>query len=175
MPRTGMADARRSARRSRRSSSASDPGLTVSPHSLSRGNLARSINRTLAPARARISAAMLPAGPAPTTTTSVDAAKDQRRILGAEPEAVAQGGVDLRLAGLPRNEIHVAGRIRIVEIDRGWQDAVRDRQGRCGNAGRAGGPLRMADHRFDRRARDTIGVRPEHAPHASRLDRIVQL
>src|SRR4051812_2972119 len=149
MPRTGMAKARRSARRSRRSSSASDPGLTVSPHSLSRGNPARSINRTLAPARARISAAMLPAGPAPTPTTSVDPATDQRRILGAEAEAVAQGGVDLRLAWLTRNEIHVAGRIGIVEVDRGWQYAMGDREGRCGNAGGAAGALRMADHRLD--------------------------
>src|SRR3954469_3386384 len=128
MPRTGTANARRSARRPRASSSASDPGLTVSPHSLSRGNVERSISRTVSPARASVSAAMLPAGPAPTMTTSVDAAKDQRRILGAEPEAVAQGGVDLRLAGLPRNEIHVAGRIGIVEVNRRWQYAVRDRQ-----------------------------------------------
>src|SRR4051812_5920185 len=175
MPRTGTATARRSARSSRPSSSASDPGFTVSPHSLSRGNRARSINRTRAPARARISAAMLPAGPAPTTTTSVDAAKDQRRILGAEPEAVAQRGVDLRLARLPRDEIHVAGGVGIVEIDRGWQDAVGDRQGRCRNSGGAARALGMADHRFDGRARHTIGVRAEHAAHAARLDRVVQL
>ena len=45
------------------------PGLSVSPHSLSRGNRARSNTRTR-PARARIGAASDPAGPAPTMTTS---------------------------------------------------------------------------------------------------------
>src|SRR5262249_53592248 len=41
------------------------PGLIVSPHNLSRGNLARSTISTRAPPRASTVAATLPAGPAP--------------------------------------------------------------------------------------------------------------
>ncbi len=47
------------------------PGLSVSPQSLWRGNVARSKTRTRTPARARIVAASAPAGPAPTMMTSV--------------------------------------------------------------------------------------------------------
>src|SRR2546423_11168633 len=49
---------------------ASVPGLTVSPHSFGRGNDARSMIRTRAPARASTAPATEPAGPAPTITTS---------------------------------------------------------------------------------------------------------
>ena len=45
-------------------------GPMKSPQALSRGNGALSSRATWAPARARTSAAMLPAGPAPTTSTS---------------------------------------------------------------------------------------------------------
>ena len=51
-------------------SSASVPGLSVSPHSLSRGNRRDRSRRTRAPARARTVAATVPAGPAPTMRTS---------------------------------------------------------------------------------------------------------
>ena len=44
-----------------------------------------------------------------------------------------------------------------------------------GDARGAAGALRMPDHRLGRRARHAIGVRAEHAPHALRLDRVVQL
>ena len=51
-------------------STASVPGLIVSPHSLSRGKRARSTRSTRAPARDRTVAATLPAGPAPEMMTS---------------------------------------------------------------------------------------------------------
>ena len=54
----------------RRRSSASAPGLRLSPHSLSRGNVARSTMSTRTPARASTVAATLPAGPPPTITMS---------------------------------------------------------------------------------------------------------
>ena len=65
MPCTGSPRSSIDAERPRRRSSASAPGLSVSPHSLSRGNAARSIRRTRAPARASTVAATAPAGPAP--------------------------------------------------------------------------------------------------------------
>jgi hypothetical protein len=49
---------------------ASVPGLTVSPHSLSRGNVARSTMRTRAPAARQTMPGDAPAGPAPTIRTS---------------------------------------------------------------------------------------------------------
>src|SRR5215212_1277839 len=175
IPRIGKATDRTRAPSPRSSSNASDPGLTVSPHNLSRGNRARSTSRTVRPARARVSAAMLPAGPAPTTRTSVGTAENQRRVLGSKAEAVAQRSVDVRLASVLRNEVHVACRIRIVEVD-GWrQHPVPHRKNRRGHTGRAAGTLRMPDHRFDRRPRDAISVRTEHASHAARFNRVVQL
>ena len=52
------------------SSTAMPPGLTVSAQSLSRGKASRSATSTRTPARARTSAAIDPAGPAPATMTS---------------------------------------------------------------------------------------------------------
>ena len=46
------------------------PAVSPSPQHLSRGNVALSISATRAPAFARVIAAALPAGPAPTTATS---------------------------------------------------------------------------------------------------------
>ena len=46
-----------------------------------------------------------------------DAPHDQRAVLRSKPEAVAEGGFDLHRTGVMGNEIQIAGRIRIVEID----------------------------------------------------------
>src|SRR5262245_8456931 len=53
-----------------RSSTESESGLMPSPHTLSRGNTARSSRATVRPRSARNQAALVPAGPAPTITTS---------------------------------------------------------------------------------------------------------
>src|SRR2546427_7329360 len=60
---------------------ASVPGLTVSPHNFSLGNVARSKSRTRAPARARTEAAPEPAGPAPTIRTSFITARGAPHLL----------------------------------------------------------------------------------------------
>src|SRR5205085_1335107 len=149
IPVTGTAAARTTSPRPTRSSSASEPGLTVSPHSLSRGKMARSTRRTRRPARASRIAVMLPAGQAPTMTTSGGTGKDQGGVLRPDSEAVAQRRLDLRRTWLIGNEVHVAGGIRIVEVDCRRQDPALQRQrGRCYASG-AARTLRMADHRLD--------------------------
>src|SRR4051794_37108853 len=100
-----------------RSRIASAPGLTVSPHSLLRGNVARSTMQTRAPARAATRPAIAPAGPPPTTSTS-GAANDEGAVLGAEPEAVAERRRDVGVTPLVRNEIEIAGRVGLVLVDR---------------------------------------------------------
>ena len=60
------------------------PGFSVSPHSLCRGNRARSSTSTRAPARASTVAAIAPAGPAPAITTSMDISHSDRESLIAE-------------------------------------------------------------------------------------------
>src|SRR6266545_371227 len=70
MPSTGMASGSMRSNRSRLFRIATAPGLIVSPHSLLRGNFARSSISTRAPPRASTVAAAEPAGPAPQTITS---------------------------------------------------------------------------------------------------------
>src|SRR5215470_16047577 len=114
MPATGRLHASSDAAIRSRFRIATVPGLTVSPHSLSRGNIARSTMRTRAPARARIVAATAPAGPAPTINTSASAAANHHRaVLRAEPEAVAERGLDGGRPSGVRDEIQVALRIRV--------------------------------------------------------------
>src|SRR5438093_1201251 len=78
------------------------PGLRYSEQGLSRGNRPRSSSRTDAPARARSSAVVAPAGPAPTTTTSqrsvTTAPRSGRRAVRAEH---GRGRADER-----RREVH---------------------------------------------------------------------
>src|SRR5262249_28195752 len=155
-------------------SRASAPGLTVSPHSLSRGNLARSRIVTRTPARASSVPAQAPAGPPPTIRTS-GSPNDDRAVLGSETEAVAERRLALRASAVVWNHVEVAGRTRLDLVDRRRQDPARQRQRRGYHAGRAGGALRMADHRFHGRSGEPIGVGAEDLPHAPRLDRVVQL
>ena len=70
MPSIGDERASKSSTSPSRRRHASVPGFRVSPHSLSRGNRARSSSSTRAPPRASTVAATLPAGPAPQTMTS---------------------------------------------------------------------------------------------------------
>src|SRR4051812_25698053 len=76
MPPTRSPRATTPALRPRCSSRASAPGLTVSPHNLSRGKTARSTIRTRTPACASTAPATLPAGPAPTIRTSTSMSVD---------------------------------------------------------------------------------------------------
>src|SRR3954471_18724655 len=96
MPAIGSARARISAPRPRPSRMASAPGFSVSPHSFSRGNCARSISRTRTPARASTSAATLPDGPAPATITSgsVRIAPDRRRTTLTDHEPRRHRGTE---------------------------------------------------------------------------------
>ena len=101
---------RRSAPASRAAAArASVPGLTVSPHSLSRGNVARSTSRTRAPARARTVAAprrrtgaddqddqAIHRWPTLRATIGVRPADHQRAVLRPEAEAVAERRLDVR-------------------------------------------------------------------------------
>src|SRR5438128_6221835 len=63
-------------------------GLKYSEHALSRGNRARSMSSTEAPARASSNAVVAPAGPAPTTTTSqrsvTKASRSGRRTMRSQ-------------------------------------------------------------------------------------------
>ena len=69
MPRMGSALHAIDADSPWRSRMATAPGLSVSPHSLCRGNVSRSSSRTRNPARASRIAVSAPAGPAPATRT----------------------------------------------------------------------------------------------------------
>src|SRR5687767_1313201 len=105
-----------------------------------------------------MSAATLPAGPAPTTTASAltivaatvrgcaDATaqvqkaapyqslrspKHEGAVLRPETETVAQRRADVRGAGDVRDEIHLTGRIGIIQVD-GWrQKPAHHRQRGC--------------------------------------------
>src|SRR5262245_902214 len=68
---------------SRSARSCTPRGPTRSPHALSRGNAALSTRATRAPALARTRAATLPAGPAPTTTTSKRSSATRLRLPAA--------------------------------------------------------------------------------------------
>ena len=147
---------------------ASVPGFTVSPHSLSRGKRARSMSRTRAPARASTIAAIAPAGPAPTIrSTSVGsghrrAPEDSALFFDPNPRQLHSAASTSRRAAVVGDEVQVARRIRIVQVDRRRQEPARHRQRGGHDAGRAAGALRMADHRLDRRSGEPIGVRAEH-------------
>ena len=137
------------------------PGLSVSPHSLSRGKRARSTaGRARRPARAR-APRCCPAGPAPTTSTSVAShgrqsrlsrpSEHQRAVLRSESEAVAQRGSMSRgaaLLGMKSMSQSGSGSSRLIV---GGRTPSRMRQRRRHDAGRAARALRMADHRFGRR------------------------
>src|SRR5688572_29225003 len=161
----------------------SAPGFTVSPHSLSRGKRARSSTRTRTPERARTMAAIVPAGPAPLTSTSITdgfprqtagATEHDGAVLRAEAEAIAERRVDLDAAADVGDEVEIALRIGIAVIDRRRQEAVAQRQRRGDDAGGAARALRVADHRLGRRTGHAIGQRPKEPPHAARLDRVVE-
>src|SRR5262249_11854117 len=153
------------------------PGLTVSPHILSRGNVARSTIRTRTPARAKTVAATLPAGPAPTITTSSTTARvappplatrspshashHNGTVLRSEAETVAERGIDFGDAAGIRDEVEIARRVRRAEIDRGRQQPAIDRQSGGHDAGCAAGTLRVADHRLHRRSGDPIRMATE--------------
>src|SRR5215470_14857074 len=125
MPRIGSPHVSIAPASCKRFNTASVPGLTVSPHSLSRGKLARSIIRTRAPCRASNVAATAPAGPAPTMTTSTSGtADDERAVLRAESETVAERGVDLGGTSGVRNEVEIALRILIAEVDGGRKESA---------------------------------------------------
>ena len=150
---------RRRAARARRAG-ASAPGLSVSPHSLSRGKRARSTSRTRAPARASRIAAIDPAGPAPAISTSTIASvrsrarprRDDGAVLRSEAEAVAERGFDLRRPARVGDEVEIAGRIGIALVDRRRQHAAVQRQRGGDEAAGAARALRMADHRLGRRS-----------------------
>ena len=180
MPVIGSAHARTPSPTPSRSRIDSDPGFSVSPHSLSRGNDG-AIDQPHAHAgarqRQRRHAARRPGAnhqtrriafsgrvPAPARCSSI---RSPRQLQSAASMSAGARRV--------RNEIHVARRIRIVEVDRRRQQAVRHRQRGRGHAGRAARALRMADHRLRRRSRHAIGVAAEDAADAPRLDAIVQL
>src|SRR5262245_8081023 len=137
-----------SAARPRRRRMPSVPGLSESPHSLSRGKLARSTIRTRAPARASTVAAIAPAGPAPTTRTS-STGDYHRAVLRPEPEAIAERGADAGQTALIGYVVEVARRIGIGLIDRRRQESARHRERRGHDARGAAGALRVSDHRLD--------------------------
>src|SRR5262245_39935203 len=71
---------------------------------------------------------------------------DQRYILTAEPEAVAQYMIDHLLSGLVRHIIEIALRIGRLIVHRRRNDAALDRHDRGDQLDRAGGGDQMAQH-----------------------------
>src|SRR5262249_38958156 len=110
-------------------SRASVPGFTVSPQSLSRGNVARSRIATRAPARASTRPAMAPAGPPPTIRTA-GSPNDDRAVLGPEAGGVAERRLGLHLPPAVGNDVEVARRIGLELIDGRGKDSARQRQRR---------------------------------------------
>ena len=65
------------------------------------------------------------------TDTSSHTAEHERAVLRSEAQTVAEGRVDLRGPGRVRDEVHVARRVLILEIDGGRQQAPRHAHRRC--------------------------------------------
>src|SRR3954471_2883351 len=76
-----------------------------------------------------------------------EAAHDQRRVDAEHAEREVQDVLDAAdRARLVRDEIaHFAGRIEMVDVDRGVHDAVLERRQIAGQLERAGGAHRVAD------------------------------
>ena len=74
----------------------------------------------------------------------------QRGVVAAEAEGIAHGHVDAGLARLVRHVVEVAGRVGIVEIDRGRQDVVLDRLDAENELRRARRAEQVPGHRLGR-------------------------
>src|SRR5699024_981091 len=109
-----------------RSTSLIARGVSPSPQVLSRGNVAASTTVTSRPARASHVAVAAPAGPHPTTRTSVDAGRSERgsiRSMVAGPRPAPRvrltwGGIQLRGGGDRR----LCGRVGPRRSTRGDED-----------------------------------------------------
>src|ERR1700677_4047905 len=141
-------------------------GLTQLPQTLARGKTARSSKATRRPARARASAAIEPAGPAPTPITSnedrryviadrlirkrgwklLHLAEDERGVDAAEAEGIAQRIFDAVRAALEPDEVEAFGDFRagLVAVQRGRNMAVLHGEAADGSLDRAGRAERMA-------------------------------
>ena len=189
MPVIGKAQARTGSPIPRRSRIESDPGFNVSPQSLSRGNVARSISRTRTPARASVSAAMLPAGPAPITRTSASRVPPESWRARFTARVPARGRCSsIRSPGsctAPRRRRPSRGVFGMKSISQAGSGSSRlivggstpSRHGQRGrdHAGGAARALRMTDHRLRGRSGHRVGVTAEDATDALGLDAIVQL
>ena len=91
------------------------------------------------------------------------------------PRQLQSAAADAAVSALPRDEVHVARRIRVDQVGGRRQEPARQGQRGRDDAGRAAGALRMADHRLGRGARHALGQRAEHRARALRLDGVVEL
>ncbi len=87
--------------------------------------------------------------------------------MAAEAEGIAQGGIDLALAGLVGHVIEIALRIGIIEIDRGREKIRLDRLDAGDEFHRTGRAEEVTRHRLGRADRDIFGVVTEDG-----LDRV---
>src|SRR5665647_1010919 len=77
-------------------------------------------------------------------------------VLAAEGDAVGDGMLDAELAPDVGYVIEIAVGVWLVHVNGGWDHAVAHGEQGGGNAGGAAGPLRMADHALQRRARQFV-------------------
>src|SRR5262245_60671174 len=68
------------------------------------------------------------AGRGDATTASAEAAEAERHVGPAEAEGVGERRLDLDATGAVLDVVEVAGRIRLLEVDGGRQDAAGERQ-----------------------------------------------
>src|SRR5579871_376231 len=100
--------------------------------------------------------------------------EDQRGVGAAETERVRQCIGDLALARHLGDEVDVAGRGRVFQIEGRRHDAVAQGENREDRLDAAGGSEQVADRRFGRRHRQAIGVVAEQPLDRAQLDLVAE-
>src|ERR1700738_3806020 len=100
---------------------------------------------------------------------SSHASYHDRAVLRAKAQAVAQSRFDALAPARIGDEIEVAYRVSVPLIDCRGEKATLNRGGGGDDASGTARALRVPDHRFYRRARESISVAPEKLAHAARF------
>ena len=103
---------------------------------------------------------------------SIDSAQRDHGILSTKAEAVGQGDLRFGTPGLVGDIVQVAIGIRGVEVDRGGELTVDDRQGRERCLDSTGGSQGVSGHRLGRGAGELPGVLAEDPLDGQDLDTI---
>src|SRR6266480_3199451 len=108
-------------------------------------------------------------------SSRVRAANDQRAVLAAKCDAIAQSDIDIRAACAARKIVQIALRVGLIEIDRRMQPPLTHSQNCRSEPSRTAGALWMADHGFGRAHRNIRRAPAEAALQRKRLHLVVEL